>query len=207
MFRLRRKWPARSGTPISGAADESPKAGAARSRPSGIAGLDLSWITDTFAIGGSFAPNQTEVLAREHGVAAVVDVRGEACDDEVLLARYGIELLHLPTIDFEPISPRMLERGVAFVTAHLRAGRRVLVHCAHGIGRSALLGLCVLVERGEEPLRALTLAKDRRARVSPSTAQYQAWARWLASWRDERGAAWQVPTFDEFKAIAYRHLH
>src|ERR1043165_6621889 len=115
MFRLRRKWPARSAAPpIAGAVDDSskPGTGATRSGSAGVAALDLSWITDTFAIGGSFAPNQTEALARDHGIAAVVDVRGEACDDEALLARYGIELLHLPTIDFEPISPRMLERGV-----------------------------------------------------------------------------------------------
>jgi protein-tyrosine phosphatase len=168
--------------------------------------LDVTWITDTFALGGSFAPNQTEALARDHRVAAVVDVRGEACDDEGLLAKYGIELLHLPTIDFEPLSPRMLERGVAFVAGHLAADRRVLVHCAHGIGRSALLGLCVLVECGHAPIEALALAKDRRARVSPSPAQYEAWASWLAGRRAERGAAWGVPTFDQFKAIAYRHL-
>jgi hypothetical protein len=167
--------------------------------------LDLSWITETFAIGGSFAPNQTEALAREHCLSAVVDVRGESCDDAGLLARCGIELLHLPTIEFEPISQRMLLRGVAFVTAHLDAGRRVLVHCAQGIGRSALLGLCVLVERGHAPLDALALAKARREQVWPSPAQYEAWAGWLTSWRSERGASWRVPTFDEFRAIAYRH--
>src|SRR5262249_34080785 len=167
---------------------------------------DLSWITETFAIGGSFAPNQTEALARDHRIAAVVDVRGEACDDEELLAKYGIELLHLPTIDFEPISPRMLQRGVAFAVTHLRAGPRVLAHCAHGIGRPALLGLCVLVECGHAPLGALALAKDRRARLSPSRPQYEAWASWLAGWRGDRGASWAVPTFDEFKAIAYRQL-
>lgn len=168
--------------------------------------LDLSWITDTLAIGASFAPNQTEALVREHRIAAVVDVRGEACDDEVLLARHGIELLHLPTIDFEAISPRMLERGVAFVAAHVNAGRRVLIHCAVGIGRSPMLGLCVLVECGHAPLAALALAKDRRARISPSVVQYEGWASWLGTWREARGASWAVPTFEEFKAIAYRHL-
>jgi protein-tyrosine phosphatase len=168
------------------------------------AALDLSWITDTLAIGGSFAPNQTEALARDHGVAAVVDVRGEACDDEVLLAKHGIELLHLPTIDFEPISPRMLERGIAFATAHLAEGHRVLVHCAQGIGRSALLGLCVLVECGHAPISALALAKARRKQVSPSRVQYEAWAQWLVSRRDERGAHWSVPTFDQFKSIVHR---
>jgi rhodanese-related sulfurtransferase len=201
MFRFRRKWPARG----PGAAGF--ELSAHRAPPGPVnSNLDLSWITETLAIGGSFAPNLTEALAREHRLAAVVDVRGEACDDKALLARYGIELLHLPTIDFEPISPRMLQRGVSFVTAHLEADRRVLVHCAHGIGRSAMLGLCVLVERGHAPMSALALAKDRRARISPSVAQYEAWASWLASWRDERGASWSVPSFDEFRAIAYRHL-
>lgn len=177
----------------------------ARSPAHAASALDLSWITEAFALGGSFAPNQSAALA-EHRLAAVVDVRGEACDDAGLLARYGIELLHLPTIDFEPITPRMLLRGVGFVAAHLDAGHRVLVHCARGIGRSALLALCVLVERGHAPLDALALAKARRAQVSPSPAQYEAWASWLASWRAERDSSWRVPTFDEFKAIAYRHL-
>jgi hypothetical protein len=171
----------------------------------GASALDLSWITDTLAIGGSFAPNQTETLARDHRVAAVVDVRGEACDDEALLARHGIELLHLPTIDFEPISPHLLSRGIAFATAHVTAGRRVLVHCAQGIGRSALLGLCVLVECGHAPLNALTLAKARRSCVSPSRSQYEAWALWLAGRRAARGDTWIVPTFEQFKAIVHRH--
>lgn len=166
--------------------------------------LDLSWITETLAIGGSFPPTQSEALARDHRVSAVVDLRGEACDDEQLLAKHGIELLHLPTIDFSPVSPARLHRGIAFVTAHVSAGRRVLVHCAHGIGRSALLGLCVLVEHGHAPIDALALAKERRRCISPSPAQYEGWAAWLALRRIERGATWSVPTFDEFKAIAYR---
>lgn len=175
-----------------------------RKRPVAPRLLDLSWITDSFAIGGSFLPTQVEALARDHGVSVVVDLRGEESDDEILLAKHGIELLHLPTIDFEPIHPRLLERGVAFVTERLAGGKRVLVHCAQGIGRSALLGLCVLVEHGHAPISALALAKARRSQVSPSRSQYEAWARWLATWRDERSAAWSVPTFDQFKAIVDR---
>src|SRR5215510_10954300 len=119
--------------------------------------LDLTWITDTLAIGGSVSPTQIAALAREQ-VAAVVDLRGEACDDERLLAKHRIELLHLPTIDFAAVSPAMLRRGIAFVTAHLSAGRRVIVHCASGIGRSAMLVLCVLVDLGHAPIDARVLA-------------------------------------------------
>ncbi|HEU4732642.1 MAG TPA: dual specificity protein phosphatase family protein [Kofleriaceae bacterium] len=168
--------------------------------------LDLSWITESFAIGGSFPPTSSEALAHEHRVSAVVDLRGEASDDEQLLARYGIELLHLPTIDFAPISPPRLRQGIEFVTRRMASGQRVLAHCAQGIGRSALLALCVLVDRGLAPLEALALAKARREQLSPSPAQYEAWAAWLAAWRIEHGACWRVPTFDQFKAIAYRHL-
>jgi protein-tyrosine phosphatase len=174
--------------------------------PGREAALDLTWITDTLAVGGSFPPTHCAVLARKHRVAAVVDLRGESCDDVQLLAQHQIDFLHLPTIDFAAIRPAMLERGTAFVCAHLAASRRVLIHCAHGIGRSALLALCVLVERGMPPIEALALTKDRRARVSPSLAQYEAWAGWLAARRRDQGATWTVPTFDEFKAIAYRHL-
>jgi hypothetical protein len=168
--------------------------------------FDLSWITDTLAIGGSFPPNRTAALARDERVAAVVDLRGESCDDEQLLISHGVAFLHLPTIDFEPPSLTAVTRGLAFVAAHASAGRRVLVHCACGIGRSAVLGLCVLVEQGHAPLAALALAKDRRACVSPSPSQYEGWVAWLAAHRKERGASWRIPTFDEFTAIAYRHL-
>jgi protein-tyrosine phosphatase len=167
--------------------------------------LDLSWITENLAIGGSFRPTQTAQLAREHGVSAVVDLRGEESDDALLLAKHHVDFLHLPTIDFAPVSPVTLRRGIDFVTVHLAAGRRVLVHCARGIGRSAVLGLCVLVEQGHTPLDALVLTKSRRRVVSPSPSQYEAWAAWLAHRRIECRATWHVPTFDEFKAIAYRH--
>lgn len=162
--------------------------------------IDLSWITPALAIGGCFAPHVCEELAREYLIRGVVDLRAEARDDELELRRHGLELLHLPTRDHAAVAPEMLREGVAFAARHLDAGGRVLIHCQHGIGRSGLLGLCVLVERGYSPLAALELAKTRRPKVSPSPAQYEAWSRWLG----ERAIT--PPSFDEFAAIAYRHL-
>ena len=162
--------------------------------------LDVSWITPALAVGGCFDEAHAEALAGEHRISAVVDLREEACDDAALLVRHGIELLHLPTPDTCAATPDKLDAGVAFVTRHLDGGRRALIHCQHGIGRSALLALCVLVAHGHAPLAALELAKARRGKVSPSPAQYEGWAVWLRA----RGV--QPPTFDEFAEIAYRHL-
>jgi protein-tyrosine phosphatase len=167
---------------------------------SGAAMLDISWITPDVALGACFPSEEIELLAREHGIRGVVDLREEACDGELELAQHGIELLHLPTRDHEAVAPEMLRAGVAFSARHLDRGNRVLLHCQHGIGRSGLLALCVLVDRGLSPIAALALAKGRRERISPSPAQYDAWAAWLTS----RGVP--APAFEAFAEIAYRHL-
>ena len=57
--------------------------------------------------------------------------------------------------------------------------------------------LCVLVAGGMEPITALALAKSRRERVSPSVAQYEAWASWL------RAQDIAAPEFSQFALIAY----
>ena len=139
-------------------------------------------------------------LARDHAVKAVVDLREEASDDAEELKACGLTFLYLPTTDEQAVSAAMLDEAVTFAQAHLKRGERVLIHCEHGIGRSATLALCVLTAEGMEPLAALALAKDRRAKVSPSPEQYECWAAWLR----ERGV--EPPAFDAFAVVAYRHL-
>ena len=162
---------------------------------------NLTFITDHLAVGGSFPADRAEHLARELAIRAVVDLRDEACDDPEILSRHGLAFLHLPTLDHHAVAQAMLDEGAAFAGRHLDRGERVLIHCEHGIGRSATLALCVLAARGLDPLAAIELSKDRRALVSPSPAQYEAWALWL-----RRHGLPPVPPFDAFAAVAYRHL-
>lgn len=161
---------------------------------------DFHWLTEHLAVGGCFAAERAAYLAEAHGISAVVDLRAEACDDAAALRAASIDLLHLPTPDLEPASMAMLEHGVEFVRDRIARGEKVLIHCQHGIGRSALLGLCVLVDRGWEPLEALAHTKDRREVISPSRMQYDGWCAWLRS----RGFA--APDYHSFGCIAYRHL-
>lgn len=163
---------------------------------------NFSWIEPDLAVGGSFPPGRAAALASRHGVGAVVDLRAEVCDEAAELAGCGLRFLHLPTEDMSGVSQPLLDRGVAFARAARGEGRRLLAHCEHGIGRSATLALCILVDRGWSPMAALRLAKDARVQVSPSEAQYQAWAAWL---RRQDGRV-NPPTYHEFGCIAYRHL-
>ncbi|MGZ2411875.1 putative protein tyrosine phosphatase [Sphingomonas sp. F9_3S_D5_B_2] len=161
---------------------------------------NFHWLTDALAVGGYFPIDRAGALAADHGIGAVIDLRKEDRDDEEQLRAAGIAFLHLPTPDLEPASVVMLDEGVQFAREHIDLGEKVLIHCQHGIGRSALLSLCVMVDLGWEPLDALSRAKDAREVVSPSRSQYQGWADWLAS----RGKT--APDYHTFGCIAYRHL-
>ena len=162
---------------------------------------NLSWIQPDLAVGGSFPVEAAAVLAREHGVGAVIDLREEACDDGDVMHACGMTLLHLPTPDMHGVAQPMLDSAVRFARQAAARRAKLLIHCEHGIGRSATAALCILADRGLEPLAALQLAKDRRALISPSRAQYEAWATWLR----RRGRA-PAPSYHAFGVIAYRHL-
>jgi hypothetical protein len=161
---------------------------------------EFDWLSAHVAVGGCFPIDRAAELAEAYNIRAIVDLRQEDRDDEALLREAGIDFLHLPTRDLEPASSAMLDAGVEFVRRHVDNGECVLIHCQHGIGRSALLALCVLVDQGWQPLAALAHAKDRRALVSPSRSQYDGWVQWL----EARGVP--APDYHSFGCIAYRHL-
>ncbi|AFE04219.1 hypothetical protein COCOR_01681 [Corallococcus coralloides DSM 2259] len=168
--------------------------------------LNLDWVTPLLAVGGSYPMDAAAHLAQKLGVRHVVDVRVECQDDEHVLREHGITFLHLPTVDMRAIHLRMIHDGVAWVRERLTKEQKVLIHCEHGIGRSALLALCVLVDQGLAPLEALELAKTRRPCVSPSPEQLKAFIAYTRDVRAERSVMWTEPTLEALGTIAYRHL-
>lgn len=134
--------------------------------------LNLSWVTDSLAVGGAFRPEDVRRL-RAAGVTAVVDLREEAADDAELLARYGIRLLRLPTPDTYPPSLEDFQRGVEWVLAQQAAGHKVFVHCMHGAGRGPLFGAAVLVACGYRATEAVHLIRARRWQAVPNARQLE----------------------------------
>jgi predicted protein tyrosine phosphatase len=168
--------------------------------------LDLHFVTPELAVGASFPMRAASRLARRHGIGRVIDLRVEGRDDERVLRVHGIDLLHLPTQDCCAVSPSHLRDGVAFALEGIRKGLRVLVHCQYGIGRSALLALCVLVALGDAPLDAMSRLKEARPAVSPGPEQLEAFVEWCQEVRAQSGASWAVPSAQRLGAIAWRHL-
>ena len=132
--------------------------------------LDMSWVTDSLAVGGRVREDDIERLAQS-GVTRVVDTRAEYKDDEAALNRANIQLLYLPTPDTQPLTIEQLLEGTAWVLEQIRAGEKVLIHCAHGVGRSVLLTAASLVRDGYSTEDALRLVETKRWQASPNHRQ------------------------------------
>lgn len=165
--------------------------------------VDLSFLQPRLALGARPSPEAFSRL-RDAGFRRVVDLRMEEQDDAGLLASHGLSLLLLPTVDLRPVAIEDLWRGVEWVNEGLSRDEGVLVHCQHGIGRSALLSCCVLVSHGFTPREALVVARRARPRVSPSPDQLHAFLDWSAAWHASRGMPLPECSWDELADVAYR---
>jgi protein tyrosine phosphatase (PTP) superfamily phosphohydrolase (DUF442 family) len=135
--------------------------------------LNLSRITDQLVIGGAISPRSYGRL-KAMGITAVIDLREEAKDDEEALRRLGIELLYLPATDRFAASQDQLRTGVEWAVKRIDAGGQVYAHCKHGVGRGPLMGLAILVARGETTSSALRLLRSKRWQAAPNDRQLAA---------------------------------
>ncbi|MEX6508779.1 hypothetical protein [Jiella sp. M17.18] len=95
------------------------------------------------------------------------------------LASLGIAWAHLPIRDFEvPAGATEAAWPDLAVRLHtlLDAGGRVLLHCRGGLGRSGMIALRLLIERGEEPAPALSRLRAVRP-GAVETGEQMDWAR------------------------------
>lgn len=132
--------------------------------------LNMSWVTDHLAVGGRIHPADIKALARV-GVTQVIDTRSEYSDDAQALAREHIELLHLPTADTQPLTIEQMMEGARWAYKRIEQGDRVLIHCEHGVGRSALMTCAVLVYGGMHARDALQLIQQKRWQAAPNHRQ------------------------------------
>lgn len=96
------------------------------------------------------------------------------------LANAGIDWLHLPVPDYGVPADMDWSAVRDHALGVLGQGKRVLVHCFGGCGRSGMMCLRLMIAAGEDPGTAL--ARLRRVRpCAVETAPQMAWARKIAA--------------------------
>ncbi len=96
----------------------------------------------------------------------------------MLLKNANIEWCHFPIDDYgtpRPSQDHEWNDLSKHLHEHLGFNRKILIHCFAGVGRSGMIALRLLVERGLKPVPALAQIREVRPGAVERTAQYE-WA-------------------------------
>lgn len=97
----------------------------------------------------------------------------------------------LATISLAGPTTQQIDAGVKWALRQRDSGRPVLVHCAHGHGRSLVLMCAILVVSGRagDFLEAYRMVKAARPRVRLNNSQHASLVRWQEHMKPRRKAA------------------
>jgi len=106
------------------------------------------WITPDLAVG--YAPRSQEALSviRDRGIGAIVNLCAECYDLHELEKKAGFDVRYVPVHDEDAPSMKELEKTLAWITENIKAGKKVLVHCRFGIGRTGTVVAAYLMSEG-----------------------------------------------------------
>lgn len=108
----------------------------------------LTWVTDQLAVGAAPMSQPQLDSLHEQGVSAIMNLCGEFCDLHDIECGAGFDVYYMPLEDEEAPELTELEKGLGWLDEALYLGKKVLIHCRHGIGRTGTVLNAYLLRRG-----------------------------------------------------------
>ena len=148
----------------------------------------VRWITDQLAVG--YAPRSHEHLEtiRSQGITAIVNLCAECYDLHHTEKNAGFDLYYMAIPDEEAPTLEDLETALAWVTERLSSGKKVLVHCRFGIGRTGTFVAAYLMSKGHSLKGAIRKMKHTPA-IPMSRNQWDLLARYAEKWGVSKSGA------------------
>lgn len=108
----------------------------------------VTWVTDQLGVGQAPMSYPQLDSIREQGVDAILNLCGEFCDLHDIEKDAGFEVHYLPLEDEEAPGLIELEKTLEWLDEAIYLGKKVLIHCRHGIGRTGTVLNAYLLRRG-----------------------------------------------------------
>lgn len=131
----------------------------------------VTWLTEDLAVG--YAPTsyaQFDAI-RLQGIDAILNLCAEFSDLHELEQQAGFDVYYLPVWDEDVPEMDKMEAALAWIDETIYLGKKVLVHCRHGMGRTGTVAAAYLMRRGLSYKAATRKLKS----TSASPANYSQW--------------------------------
>jgi atypical dual specificity phosphatase len=129
-------------------------------------------ITEKIYLGALPTYTDARVL-HDIGIKGVVNLCREYGGPRQTYEKYGIQQLHIPTVDSTSPSLENVEKAMKFIDHINKTSGAVFVHCKAGMGRSATVVFChLIVNEHMKAQDAIELMKRLRPEISTDVVKY-----------------------------------
>jgi len=131
----------------------------------------LRWITGQLATGNAPMSYADLDLIKAEGIDAIVNLCGEFCDLHEIEEKSGFEVFYLPIPDESAPDMEEMEKALAWLDEAIYLGKKILVHCHHGIGRTGTFVTSYLIRKG----LGLKVAEKKLKGTRANPTNYSQW--------------------------------
>jgi len=137
-----------------------------RRRILGVSRDGYSQISHKLYVGGQYRRSSREIF-HKWGITGIVNMRQQRRPVQF----DSIELLQLPTRDWQAPSLIALQKGVDFIEKKIDEGGSVYIHCRLGEGRGPTMAAAYLISQGMSVATAIAHIQRFRPVARPSSSQ------------------------------------